>query len=151
MKTLTKDEQEQLKELEVTFAQHIKIKKYKQQSVLLFAIVTIVSVFFNIKYSLDINLKLFMIIILFSIFSAMVIVFNGIAFKAGLIKGDNWLMRILSDFRLFKFVILLASICLGLAFGATIKGYWTSGFHAIDVAYIIMCGGLVLMCIYILC
>ena len=80
----------------------------------------------------------------------MVIVFNGIAFTAGLIKGDNWLMRILSDFRLFKFLILLASICLGLAFGATIKDYWTSGFHAIDVAYIMMCGGLVLMCIYIL-
>lgn len=149
MRKFTQDEKEQLKELELTFDQHLKIKKYKRQALFLFALVTIASLFLNVTSSLDVNLKLFMFIAMFSTFSAVIIVLNGIAYKSGMIKGDNWLMRILSDFRLFKALMFLTSICIGLAFGAVIKDCWVNGFHTIDVVYVLMCSVAVLMALYI--
>lgn len=135
-KPFSDEENKQLSEIEEGFNFNLRQKKLALKFLLHYIIFIFMGLYADIEASLSVNISLFKLVTLLSMLFSGIIIINLIGHKIGLINGDNFITRFLSNYYLLFVTILLASACGGLGMGAALQDMIKNGFQIIDCIYV---------------
>lgn len=135
-KPFSDEENQQLSEIEAGFNFNLRQRKLALKFIVHYILFTFMGLYADIEASLSVNISLFKLVTILSMLFSGIIIINLILHKLGLISGDNFITRFLSNYYVLFVTILLASACGGIGMGAALQDMIKNGFQIIDCVYV---------------